>query len=61
MAKLIEMGAWVNAIDNDDNKQQQLYTGILHSQENAFEHVKLSFTNEHGQQIKQLLSTNSIH
>ncbi|CAF4534200.1 unnamed protein product, partial [Rotaria magnacalcarata] len=33
---------------------------ILHSQENAFENVKLSFTNEHGQQIKQLLGTNSI-
>jgi len=48
------------SIDNDENKQQQLFTGILHSQENAFEHVKLSFTNEHGQQIKQLLSTNSI-
>ncbi|CAF3628387.1 unnamed protein product [Adineta steineri] len=50
------------SLDNDDNKQQQqqLFTGILHSQENAFEHVKLSFTNEHGQQIKQLLSTNSI-
>lgn len=46
---------------NDDNKQQQqLFTGILHSQENAFENVKLSFTNEHGQQIKQLLGTNSI-
>jgi len=48
------------SIDNDDNKPEQLYTGILHSQENAFEHVKLSFTNEHGQQIKQLLGTNSI-
>ncbi|CAF3538830.1 unnamed protein product [Rotaria sp. Silwood1] len=47
--------------ENDENKQQQqLCTNILHSQENAFEHVKLSFTNEHGQQIKQLLSTNSI-
>ncbi|CAF1322792.1 unnamed protein product, partial [Rotaria sordida] len=53
------------SIENDENKQQQqqqqqLFTGILHSQENAFEHVKLSYTNEHGQQIKQLLSTNSI-
>jgi len=48
------------SIDNDDNKQQILNTVILHSQENAFEHVKLSFTNEHGQQIKQLLGTNSI-
>ncbi|CAF4256832.1 unnamed protein product, partial [Rotaria sp. Silwood2] len=49
--------------ENDENKQQQqqqLFSGILHSQENAFEHVKLSFTNEHGQQIKQLLGTNSI-
>ncbi|UJR08441.1 hypothetical protein I4U23_012711 [Adineta vaga] len=48
------------SIDTEDNKQQQLFTGILHSQENAFENVKLTFTNEHGQQIKQLLSTNSI-
>jgi E3 ubiquitin-protein ligase UBR4 len=47
-----------NSIDNDENKQ--LYLNINHSQENAFEHVKLSFTNEHGPQIKQLLSTNSI-
>ncbi|CAM4878013.1 unnamed protein product [Rotaria socialis] len=49
------------SIENEDNnKQQQLYTSILHSQDNAFENVKLSFTNEHGQQIKQLLGTNSI-
>lgn len=50
------------SIETDDNKQQQqqLYVGVLQSQENAFENVKLSFTNEHGQQIKQLLSTNSI-
>ena len=48
-----------NSIVNDENKQS-IVTGLIHSQDNAFEHVKLSFTNEHGQQIKQLLSTNSI-
>lgn len=34
------------SIDNDDNNnkpQQQLFSGILHSQENAFENVKLSY------------------
>ena len=46
--------------DDNHKQQQQLFSNILHSQENAVEHVKLTFSNEHGQQIKQLLSTNSV-
>ena len=47
-----------STIDNEETKP--FYSNLIHSQENTFENVKLSFTNEHGQQIKQLLSTNSI-
>ena len=42
-------------IDSSDSSST-LFNGVLHSQENTFESFKLSFTNEHGQQIKQLLS-----
>ena len=47
-----------STIDNEETKP--FYSNLIHSQENTFENVKLPFTNEHGQQIKQLLSTNSI-
>ena len=43
-----------------ESDSSSFFTGVLHSQENTFEHLKLSLTNEHGQQIKQLLSTNSL-
>ena len=47
-------------VNIESSDSSSLFNGVLHSQENTFEHLKLSFTNEHGQQIKQLLSTNSI-
>ncbi|CAF0847863.1 unnamed protein product, partial [Didymodactylos carnosus] len=50
--------SWIK--DEHLDNTPQLLSVTLCSQEGAFEHVKLSFAGEHGQQIKQLLSTNSI-
>lgn len=41
-------------------KRQQLFIGVLYSQENVFECIKFLFIDHHRQKLKASLSTNSI-